>query len=77
MDSQPKIQSKTQIATKALPSLRCARCGSRLFVETEYEDERLSYFLECSLGCGATIPLNGEGPTFAAMPKSGHQSSLK
>ena len=72
MDSQPKTKSKTQTVTKEIPIpqyLRCARCGGRLFVETEYENERLCYFLECSIGCGATIPLNGSGPRLAATTK--------
>jgi len=62
---------KTQTATKELPRLikGCPRCGGRLFVETDYDDERLYYFLECSIGCGTMISLNGEGPAFAAMPK--------
>jgi len=40
-------------------SPRCPRCGGRLFRESEFRDNRLLYFWECSLGCSRQFDLAG------------------
>ena len=37
----------------------CSRCGSRLFLESEYRGWRLRYFWEYSLGCSREFNLDG------------------
>lgn len=47
----------TKPETKVPPP--CPRCGSRLFLESDFKNGRLFYFWHCDLGCARSFGLDG------------------